>query len=541
MISHFPHPYPDELFYSILARYHSRVGNRCHRTTLLELFGSRNVMVSADLPGHISLLVERLPQAMKYSAKELVYDHTLYPFYSPFLPQNRAEKVIQCMYSNGGRSIHYTTGLMSSRIPLAPFLRFCPECIWADRHNFGEAYWHRSHQIPLLPICWFHEIMLVDTTASAFGSKTDGFIHLDQYEALGNLNGNDIASDIVDSLKKLAADGAWLLKYPQQPKHLQYYRDRYLKELDRRGLVSRNGKHVDQEALQDIFHQMYPQRLLQFLGIPIDDKDDHNWLRDMVRKYRKAVHPLLHLLVIRLLWGSLEEFSYVGSRKSSSPQNPESFCRSTKPNLIETPQLKEKRHQWMALEGAYPEVGRTGLRNQMPALYAWLYRNDLTWLRERPIERSKQKSTVQRIDWSGRDSELFKQAQAWMAQERCRVGKPKRITVLRVSKDLGARAWIEKHPDKLPLTIFFLKRVEESVERFQIRRIFWVVQNMKDKGIQVNEWRIRRMAGLRPELEPDVEEALRNVLDDAIAGGIVQSCNSRIGLLAVTKPQFFTG
>ncbi|WP_188399550.1 TnsD family Tn7-like transposition protein [Sporomusa sp. GT1] len=518
MISHFPNPYPDELFYSILSRYHARIGNRSFRITLNELFGSRNVMVSADLPGHISLLAKRLSQFMRYSARELAYNHTLYPFYSPFLPIERATKVLHCMYSDRGGVVHYTAGLMASRIASLLVLRYCPECVSEDRVNFGEAYWHRSHQLPFLPVCWLHETPLSDSGVSAVGSKMDSLVHLEELENLDLLPLNDIAPDIVVWLVKLVSDGVWLLNNPQKPQRLQYFRTRYLDALDHRGLVSRGGKQVDQRLLQDVFLQTYPWQLLQYFGIPLDYDDDHNWLRGMVRKYRKAVHPLFHLLMMRLLWRSMDEFFSTKKRMNSIKETSE--AKSNKHGLTEPSILEEKQRQWVVLEKSFPQFGRTELRKHSPALYVWLYRHDPEWLKQRPIEKGRTKTTVQRIDWSDRDIEIYKQAYAWLNQERSLQGKPKRITVTRIAKDLGVRAWIEKHPDKLPLTMSFLKSIAESVERFQIRRINWVAQNMKDEGIRIERWRVCRMAGLRSDLHPEVERALEEILDAMIVGGV---------------------
>ena len=45
MLQYFPTPYPDELWYSVLGRYHVRSGNPNSATTLRELFGAESVGV----------------------------------------------------------------------------------------------------------------------------------------------------------------------------------------------------------------------------------------------------------------------------------------------------------------------------------------------------------------------------------------------------------------------------------------------------------------------------------------------------------------
>ena len=39
MISFFPAPYPDELWYSVICRFHVRSGNYCAKHTMQQLYG----------------------------------------------------------------------------------------------------------------------------------------------------------------------------------------------------------------------------------------------------------------------------------------------------------------------------------------------------------------------------------------------------------------------------------------------------------------------------------------------------------------------
>ncbi|WP_338028717.1 TniQ family protein [Gloeothece citriformis] len=50
MLRFFPNPYPDELLYSILARYHLRSGNNSPKITLKELFNDSNTIATKSIP-----------------------------------------------------------------------------------------------------------------------------------------------------------------------------------------------------------------------------------------------------------------------------------------------------------------------------------------------------------------------------------------------------------------------------------------------------------------------------------------------------------
>lgn len=49
MLTYFPQTYPDELLYSVLARYHQHVCPGGVKQNLAELFGSRSVRAAVDL------------------------------------------------------------------------------------------------------------------------------------------------------------------------------------------------------------------------------------------------------------------------------------------------------------------------------------------------------------------------------------------------------------------------------------------------------------------------------------------------------------
>ncbi len=54
-------------------------------------------------------------------------------------------------------------GLPRNRDRLNRFLRYCPMCVTEDRGKYGEAYWHRTHQISQLTVCPKHKCILRDS------------------------------------------------------------------------------------------------------------------------------------------------------------------------------------------------------------------------------------------------------------------------------------------------------------------------------------------------------------------------------------------
>lgn len=89
MIGWFPAPYPDELLYSICARYKEQVAYPSHYPANEDLFGHVRIYAGIALPANLALLVSALPSGHHLTADRLMDNHTLLPFYSYFLPADR--------------------------------------------------------------------------------------------------------------------------------------------------------------------------------------------------------------------------------------------------------------------------------------------------------------------------------------------------------------------------------------------------------------------------------------------------------------------
>src|SRR5436305_5996663 len=171
MIGVFVDPYPDELFYSICARICKRASYSSDRSAMQDLFGSREVIASVALPSHLDDLIARLPPECSYTSEYLIAEHTLLPFYQPFLPPERSLRLRQNMCGRKGASLYMLSGITASPIPQPQWLRFCPQCVREDKSRYGQCYWHRIHQVSGIEICPFHQVYLQDSDARARKQK----------------------------------------------------------------------------------------------------------------------------------------------------------------------------------------------------------------------------------------------------------------------------------------------------------------------------------------------------------------------------------
>jgi len=86
MMHFFPTPYPDEILYSVLARYSVRCGITSYQTIMESIFGKCSSRAVMEMPFNLNSLVSNLPVNCPYTADDLIYNHTLYPFFTAFEP-----------------------------------------------------------------------------------------------------------------------------------------------------------------------------------------------------------------------------------------------------------------------------------------------------------------------------------------------------------------------------------------------------------------------------------------------------------------------
>lgn len=307
MTSFFPTAYPDELLYSILARYHVRSGNISPKATLRELFGSTTITATVDLPSHLNALVQNLPPLSKLTVESLIQKHTLYPFYAPFLFPDKAELVRGSMLEHSWGDIHARAGIMASSVRTPNHLRFCPACFREEQEKYGEAYWHRLHQLPGVVVCPAHLTMLQDSSVAIRAANKHEFIAASEDCCLPKLRQVTYLSNTFKQLVGLAQDVEWLLNNAVTPEDTASLLVRYKSLLIDGRLATTTGR-VRQAELIRRFSSFFGSELLKLLDSDVSYESESNWLSNIVRKHRKTFHPLRHLLLMRFLGHPVTSF-----------------------------------------------------------------------------------------------------------------------------------------------------------------------------------------------------------------------------------------
>lgn len=143
-------PYPDEMLFSVVARYvkDHRVENRNRFLRLL--FGDGYKRISES--NRLDYLADEIYPAWGMSASEIVARMTLSPFFASIFPgDDRLKRVAERQ-----RCVPWT-GYLG---PGKPGIRYCQACWREDDRDGNPRYWRRSHQLPGVVVCARHRRVL---------------------------------------------------------------------------------------------------------------------------------------------------------------------------------------------------------------------------------------------------------------------------------------------------------------------------------------------------------------------------------------------
>jgi len=178
MIAYFPILYPDELVYSWFCRYYVHSGYLSHKMALQELFCKRSDTPSKEFIGSLRPEAIELIETI-IPLDELVLNHTMYPQYARFIPLEQKKAALYRLGYENCDPHHLFCVLPRSEGET--HLRFCPLCVRDDRAMYGEAYWHRKHQIRNMSICTKHKCKLIESNVPAKSEQSYIFYPAENY------------------------------------------------------------------------------------------------------------------------------------------------------------------------------------------------------------------------------------------------------------------------------------------------------------------------------------------------------------------------
>lgn len=300
MLTFFTNPYPDELVYSAIARYHFYSGNIDCKDTLEEVFQSRSVIPSVEIGSHFAILAEQL--GSNYSVETILANHTIYPYYAMFLTKQRQQEILKDVASNG-QALYTRLGMIAGSICRKTGFYYCAECTKSDVEQFGEPYMHREHQLQGLDYCPHHEVQLrkypVDTTSR---------IEYIRFELKNmNLSSKYEENPFAEISIHLSKQAYKLLQLPLHNFSREDIKLKYRTLLSELNLITISNR-VRQKELYQAFKNKFPKGFLEKYESTLNIADEYHWLKVITRNTKRHVHPFRHLLTLYFLEQDIDDF-----------------------------------------------------------------------------------------------------------------------------------------------------------------------------------------------------------------------------------------
>ncbi|NMP16234.1 TnsD family Tn7-like transposition protein [Thalassotalea sp. Y01] len=486
----FPSPLPDELLYSVLARARVKYLIRSPKALIQRALFSRGVIASLNFPSHISALTKHY---LDHDKQSLIYGHTLFPLYAPFIREDTKHKCLNQLYEKSDGTPHLASGYAASRLPKQRSIRYCQICIEEQRERLGEAYWQRIHQIVGITTCVKHNCTLEEV--SNFDIKR----HRHEYLPASSVSPVSKPTIIYDEIShRVTPFVEALLNTGERisPSHQQW--TQYYRELIQKSHCCK-GQYCSFELVIEKVLYYWPVAWLNRYNLwPLDTSS--SWLHGITRKHRKSFSYLEHIIILHALhegqWNIESELADIGSQKVIQHHV------IKKPLAIPLVHYRQLKMKWLKLVKA---VGTKRARNSCAGgLYMQLYRNQHDWLMkinkryQRPIN-----NMTNRVNWRQRDIDSTKYLIKVRNKAECDLSLP-RLSKLWFLQQLPNKASIEKNLNKLPLTLHFLNAYQETVTEYQVRRI---ARTLLQEG-PLPSWVLLRRAGLSEERMTSVTRKL---------------------------------
>jgi len=303
MLPFFTEPYPDELIYSAIARYHFYSGNIDYKDTLEEVFQSRSVIPSLEIGSHFDALAQQIGN--HYSVESLLAKHTIYPYYAPFLSKQRQQEIIQDVQGDG-KGLYTRLGMIAGGICKKDGLYYCPQCAKIDIDRYGEPYIHREHQLQGIDLCAHHYLQLKKYPDDFTKQSRIKFIRFEEQRMGFSVIQEVEYPEQFDNQSKLATMAYQLLNIDIEAFSRGEIFKRYRMLLRDKNLITTSNQ-VRQNELFDAFQAKFPKRFLEKYDSGLIKDNEYNWLKVLTRNENRHVHPLRHLFFLYFLGKDIEE------------------------------------------------------------------------------------------------------------------------------------------------------------------------------------------------------------------------------------------
>lgn len=298
-------PYPDEIFYSWFGRYHTISGNSSYSYTAKELFGTVTHINSLFYPTNLNFLCSQLPRNLNITSDYIIQNHTLFPFFKPFISSRNLPKIILKMKNKNNFHIDSIISVNANNLFNRNTIKICRQCFKDDVLKYGEGYIHRAHQIPGCFICLKHNKLLEELDITKINSQNK-FFSIEQYNDM--FSPIELPFPISKSLILFTKEMTCVLKGALVSFNLEQIIAKYDTKLRISRYRSYGGKTYLNTLIKD-FLNYYSTDLLENLSCNFSPRQNKNWISLLAENREKIYHPVMHLLFIKFLFGSIKNLA----------------------------------------------------------------------------------------------------------------------------------------------------------------------------------------------------------------------------------------
>jgi len=459
MITYFPTAYPDELLYSQLARYYVRSGYLAYIYAAEDLFASKTVRPDMEFVNtYTSDALQMITREM--SMENVVWKHTMFPYYGRFLPLKRRQITFQAIVSMQG-NYHNLLPIPNRKNNSDRYLRYCPICVKQDREKYGETYWHRTHQMIGLGVCPIHGCCLMNSNVVISGKMppilksaeevvpvSEGSIMASEIEQRIAIYMGEVFQKDVDMKSEVTA-GEFL--------HSRMANTKYR---------SIRGEHRNIK----LFHTDFTRFYKELSG---------NWFTELWQIQKVLTGDRINFYEICLMAMFLDiptdDLAHMELPEKSQQQLFDEEVYRLHDQGLKYPEIAK------VLGASYDIVKAIGERK-----YGTYHKPSKTPL----------KSGVKPRDWQQIDEDTFPLVKDAIRQLRGDgTTRPRRVTVFAIERMLNfSSKSISLH---LPKCLAEIRKHEESQEQYWAREVVWAIRQIETRGDTVSFRKIRELTNIR--------------------------------------------
>lgn len=439
----FPSFYPDELAYSLFARYHIKSGNIHFSETSQELFGK--VIINPELE-FIDILTPttRAYLTRNISMKQVVLEHTMFKQYARFQTDEKRNELYQLLYHTKG---YYANAITINHKEENGTLKYCPICAKKDREIYGETYWHRIHQLRGLTICPVHFCKL--HTSNVRLKKTEA---LQMIAAETEAVNEAVEMSTNETEIKLAQYLIAVFELPLDLENKTSVSQFLCSKIDNTQYIAKTGGTKKVALLYDDLREYYMGVNDNGLGI-----SQRHHIEKLVDGYKKDFLSVCELALFLNI-------------------SPEELCAMKLPDKTKQELFKE---EVLALRGqgiGYNRIAR------MLGVSSATVRKALGVLPKYDYSKCnvKTKSGAIKQDYAKLDKELFPKVEKVINDcNNTGMQRPKRVSINAIQKLLGLAP---KMFEKLPMCRELILSSMETQEEYWAREVAWAVDIVEQEG-----------------------------------------------------------